>query len=65
MNEELNPCPFCGSPAFMWRWNYGVAIQCSKFDPKQHLVQMEGRDEEEVIKAWNGRASDETEKNDI
>lgn len=58
---ELKPCPFCGSPAHMWKWNYGVAIECSKFDPKYHLVQMEGKNEEEVIEAWNRRANDDND----
>ena len=37
--SDLKPCPFCGSDAYMWSWNYGTAIQCSKFNPNSHLVQ--------------------------
>ena len=53
--SNLKPCPFCGAEAYMWSWNYGTAIQCSKFNTNTHLIQVRGKTEEEAIEQWNMR----------
>jgi len=52
---DLKPCPFCGSEAYMWSWNYGTAIQCVKYNPDEHLVQVRGKTVEETVERWNTR----------
>lgn len=52
---ELKPCPFCGSPAHMWNWNYGTAIECNKYNPRTHQVQVKANTAKEAIKLWNRR----------
>lgn len=56
---KIKPCPFCGSKAFMWSWNYGTAIQCEKFNNENHLIQVRGRTLEDAVKEWNGRTENE------
>ena len=64
-NEELKPCPFCGKPVDMYKYDYneyneqgiqghevGFVIIC--FDC--HIDMGEYNTEEEAIKAWNRRA---------
>ena len=58
MNEELKPCPFCGSKAFLWSWNGGTGVQCSNFDSFRHIVQVCAKTREEAIEEWNRRAKD-------
>lgn len=58
---KLKPCPFCGAPAFMWRTNHYVYIQCSKFNAlefsgKFHMIEVAGKTENEAIEKWNTRA---------
>ena len=57
--EKLKPCPLCGAEAFMWRTNYEVFIQCSRFNAatpgNEHLVRISRRTDEEAVKAWNTR----------
>jgi Lar family restriction alleviation protein len=48
---KLKPCPFCGNKVELhhpiaWLWN----IYCSKCP-----VEMQGRNEQELVKAWNRR----------
>lgn len=57
--KKLKPCPFCGSPANLWQWNYGTAIECSKYNPNTHQVQIKQETREKAIEAWNRRVSDE------
>ena len=57
MSEELKPCPFCGSPAKMWSWNGGTRVDCSAWRDG-HFVGVEGRTEDEAVKAWNTRYGD-------
>ena len=56
---ELKPCPFCGAEAHMWKWNYGVAIECKEWNADTHQVCIKARREEDAIEAWNRRANDE------
>ena len=53
--KGLKPCPFCGAEAYVWTWNYGSAIQCSKFNSNSHLIQVEGKTKAEAIERWNTR----------
>lgn len=53
--SDLKPCPFCGADAYMWSWNYGTAIQCSKFNNDTHLIQVIGKTSTEAIEQWNAR----------
>ena len=53
--SDLKPCPFCGAEAYMWSWNYGTAIQCSKFNSNTHLIQVRGKTSTEAIERWNAR----------
>lgn len=53
--SDLKPCPFCGADAFIWSWNYGTAIQCSKFNADSHLIQIRGKTNTEAIERWNTR----------
>lgn len=53
--SDLKPCPFCGAEAYMWSWNYGTAIQCSKFNNDTHLIQVRGKTEKEAVEQWNMR----------
>ena len=53
--SNLKPCPFCGADAYIWSWNYGTAIQCSKFNAKSHLIQVIGKTNAEAIEKWNTR----------
>jgi len=55
MSDNLKPCPFCGAEAYMWSWNYGVGIQCSKFRFDIHLIEVRGQTIEEAIEKWNSR----------
>jgi hypothetical protein len=59
--SDLKPCPFCGADALMWSWNYGTAIQCSKFNAKSHLIQVIGKTSTEAIEQWNTRRESEDE----
>lgn len=52
---ELKPCPFCGADAKMWSWNYGTAVQCSRWESNSHLIQVRGKTMEEAIERWNMR----------
>jgi len=54
MSDNLKPCPFCGAEAYMWSWNYGVAIQCSNFS-YMHWIEVRGQTIEEAIEKWNAR----------
>lgn len=56
--SDLKPCPFCGSEAYIWSWNYGTAVQCSKFNANTHLVQIRGETSDLAIKRWNHRADE-------
>lgn len=56
---ELKPCPFCGAIAHLWEWNYGAAVECSKYR-NSHQVQIKQETREKAIEAWNRRANDET-----
>ena len=61
MNNKLKPCPFCGAEAHMWSWNYGTAIQCSKFDSHTHVIQVSAETSAEAIARWNERAIPQAE----
>lgn len=55
---DLKPCPFCGSPANLWRTNSRVYVQCSNFSGEHHLVQISARDEKSAIVTWNTRTEE-------
>ena len=61
MNNKLKPCPFCGAEAHMWSWNYGTAIQCSKFNSHTHVIQVSAKTSAEAIERWNARAEQKAE----
>lgn len=65
MNNNLKPCPFCGAEAYMWSWNYGTAIQCSKFNCDTHLIQVRGQTSAEAIERWNARVKPQAESEEI
>lgn len=59
---KLKPCPFCGSPARLWKWDGGTRIDCSNWragDVDVHYVAIGARTKEEAVNLWNRR----TEKN--
>ena len=52
--DVLEPCPFCGSKAFMWPdFGNGVQINCNKPCAVSPTVGM--RTEAQAISAWNLR----------
>ena len=56
--EEVKPCPFCGSPAFVWEWNGGARVDCSNWlaaDGREHFVGIGARSRKEAIEIWNTR----------
>jgi Lar family restriction alleviation protein len=54
MNEELKPCPFCGSATKVIRMFTGM--YCVGCKPCGAIVSFMGKEErEEMIKAYNGR----------
>ena len=53
--EGLKPCPFCGAPASMWKWNGGTRIDCGRFQATKHIVGIEGRTDDEAMRLWNTR----------
>ena len=64
MNNKLKPCPLCGAEAHMWSWNYGTAIQCSKFNSNNHVIQVSAESSAEAIERWNARAEGSEDDND-
>lgn len=64
MSNKLKPCPFCGAEAHMWSWNYGTAIQCSKFNSHNHVIQVSAETSAEAIERWNTRAEGSKDDND-
>ena len=64
MSNKLKPCPFCGAEAHMWSWNYGTAIQCSKFNSNTHVIQVIADTSAEAIERWNARAEGSEDDND-
>lgn len=57
MNEELKPCPFCGSKAFITRFEQGVDayyVVCG--NPECAAGIGLEKPEAEAIAAWNARA---------
>lgn len=61
MSNKLKPCPFCGAEAHMWSWNYGTAIQCSKFNSHTHVIQVSAETSAEAIERWNARKAERSE----
>jgi len=58
---NLKPCPFCGAIAHMWEWSGGAAIECSKYNPSTHQVQIKQETRGKAVKAWNRRADDDSD----
>lgn len=62
MNEELKPCPFCGSEDVVdgsSRHSLGVDIyvKCTNCNAKVQICEEYGQDE--LYKRWNRRVADE------
>ena len=53
--DELKPCPFCGSKPFVWRTSYRTCIECPNLTAESHRIMMSGKSDEEAMKAWNRR----------
>ena len=51
---ELKPCPFCGGEAKIYRSKYDAFVGCDKC----HISTWSGDSEQELVDAWNRRASD-------
>ena len=60
-DSELKPCPFCGAPARMTRFNVSgeetTHIECANDDQCKVLVDIKHINEDVAIEAWNRRAS--------
>lgn len=56
-NLNLQPCPFCGAPAFTWRTKWDIYIECSKYHADKHRVMVSGKTEKEAEKRWNERSN--------
>lgn len=54
--DELKSCPFCGGRAVKFATQYGNHIECEKYDPMFHRVQISALTENEAIEEWNRRA---------
>lgn len=65
MFDELKPCPFCGSRAYLYA-DSGICVVCPTCGARSKalcdamtLNGMAGNATEAVIKAWNRRVTDE------
>jgi len=60
-NMKILCCPFCGAKPRVY--TYGMAgyavIECTNYDVNFHRVCIEGKDEEDVVRAWNRRVKNE------
>ena len=58
MNDDLKPCPFCGSKyiSIIRRNGYGVSVGCNSVGCVGcHVYSREFESNEQAIKAWNRR----------
>lgn len=58
---DPKPCPFCGAPAFIWQWNGGARVDCSKWSSDApavnvHFVGIGAKTRDEAVKIWNTRS---------
>lgn len=65
MSKELRPCLLCGRNPIIEHWSSGGAmymVKCNNPDcPVPAESYPKGHNLEEVIKAWNRRANNETD----
>ena len=54
MNEELKPCPFCGSAPEFLMISVRSGVRCGTCNARGPFD--EGDDEDDVIDAWNLRS---------
>ena len=59
IDVKLKPCPFCGSSARVWRTTYHTFIECGKYHPLNHCVQIAANPDEEAFDLWNRRVENE------
>lgn len=57
---EINPCPFCGGKARLYRIRDGYYIKCST--PFCRAEQVTCKEEKEAVKRWNKRVKSGEEK---
>lgn len=55
-DDELKPCPFCGSPVVLWDTNFGVVkvIECKNCGVR--FVFKWSNDNTDLKELWNKRA---------
>ena len=64
MNEQLKPCPFCGSKnIYLSHWTDSAYVVCLDCGCKTEVF-LHGRCVETAVEHWNRRAYEEGEKND-
>ena len=62
MNEQLKPCPFCGSKAEIEHKRNLLTwiVQCSNQScPASYMIGADYETEEQAIDAWNRRATND------
>lgn len=56
---KLKTCPFCGGRAVIFSTQYGCHIECEKYNPWLHRVQISDKTQDEAIETWNRRVGNE------